>query len=171
MASTIGCVAMKLYVFVPGNYLKELQCGIQTTHVLGEMISKYYRRSQFSEVINEWANKHKTIVLLNAINADGVKAVLSRLQLSAENAGVPFASFHEDARSFDGAITGCGFIATSEIAEEAQLDRDESVSPEIPEEWLDHWGAKSICATSLRDCGDYDEENLINIINSHNTLK
>lgn len=167
----MGCLPMKLYVFVPGNYLKELQCGIQATHVLGELVSKYCGRVMFSDVIVKWANEHKTIVLLDAINAEGVKSVLSRLELSAENAGSPFASFNEDVKSFDGAITGCGFIATSEIANEAFLDRLESVSAELPNEWLSHWNAKSVASDYWREPGNYDTENLINVINSHKTLQ
>jgi len=57
---------MRAYFF--GNmYLSSIQQGIQAAHVVTEMFTKYpidHECIKFDD-LNDWANNHKTMILLN----------------------------------------------------------------------------------------------------------
>jgi len=97
---------LRFYCFV-NFYLSSIQQGIQTGHCAVDLVRKYAfdQADEVSEddekrayVVNEWADKHKTFIILNGGDADGVAnamGVISRTDL-------PWASFFES----DGALRG-----------------------------------------------------------------
>ena len=100
---------MRFYAI--GNYyLSSIQQGIQAAHTLAELAIMPEHRGVF----DEWAKNHKTMVVLNGGNADGLRKFYELL--SSEYAkSLPFAKFNEDAQSLDGALTSVGVIVNERI--------------------------------------------------------
>lgn len=103
---------MRFYGF--GNYyLSSLQQGLQASHAKDEIENKYPHESEGYQLLDTWRRKHKTIILLNGGNADSLKA-LHKLFKKFHKAGMelPFAKFHEDEQSLNGALTSVGIVLT-----------------------------------------------------------
>jgi hypothetical protein len=101
---------MRYYNF--GNYyLAGIHAGIQALHVVGEIWSRYGCDSLQAKIGLDWAKNHKTAVLLNAGNAAGVAAVFSLFEKwEKEGMTLPYAKFHEDEESLNGALTATGIV-------------------------------------------------------------
>ena len=112
---------MRLYTFVNGLYMRPIQFGIQSTHAVADMFIKYrdsYYNSQRVQ-LHEWAEHHKTMVILNAVNVAGLKDIFSFLD-SPENP-FPYGNFHEDEQSLGGVIT-CAAVVLPERVYTAAAD-------------------------------------------------
>ena len=110
---------MRLYTFVNGLYMRPIQFGIQSTHAVADMFIKYRAGGKQSEQLHEWAEHHKTMVILNAVNVAGLKDIFSFLD-SPENL-FPYGNFHEDEQSLGGVIT-CAAVVLPERVYTAAAD-------------------------------------------------
>lgn len=102
----------RLYTFVAGLYLSPLQRGLQTAHVVGELMTKY--KPDFNDVADsayDWAAEDKTIIICDAGNHQGVVDCWAELKRTAiDTVMVCGAIFHEDEQSMNGMATACGVI-------------------------------------------------------------
>ena len=111
---------MRLYTFVNGLYMRPIQFGIQSTHLLGDMMIKYSEESlkysgekEQRNMLYDWAEHHKTMIILNAVNAAGLIDVFEFLD-STDNP-FPYGKFHEDEQSLGGVITCVGVVLPERI--------------------------------------------------------
>ena len=99
---------MRLYTFV-NYYLSSLQQGLQTAHVVSELFVHYPNDA----LLNDWAQNHKTIVILNGGNSQSIWEICMRLATH----NLPRGIFEEDAQSLNCAVTACGVIVPAHIYE------------------------------------------------------
>lgn len=108
---------MRLYSFVVGLYLSELQKGLQTGHCVSEYTAAAealkFDTEQFDQVV-DWSKNHKTIIILNAHTVGGVKRVYEKLDVLARKLGLPYNIFHEDEESLGGIPTATSVIVPAE---------------------------------------------------------
>lgn len=102
---------MRLYSVVNSNWIKPLQCGLQTAHAVGNISVKYSRGSDQYPIYEEWATNHKTIIILNGGNNAGIRKAYDIFSVT----GLPFTAVHEDYDSLDGALTSASIIVPSYI--------------------------------------------------------
>jgi len=103
---------MRLYSFVNGLYLNQLQYGLQTAHCVSNL------SLQNNDFYKEWATNHKTIIILDAINSKGVRQAFHNLcNFSSGHLMevIPVTCFYEDADSLDGAITAAACVLPERI--------------------------------------------------------
>ena len=112
---------MRAYFF--GNmYLRSIHQGIQAAHVTSELFNKYGgSKSSKRNALSEWAEDHKTMILLNAGYGENIHALSDRFR-STENP-YPWANFYEAKESLDGAITCVGIVLPEKIYESAAFLR------------------------------------------------
>lgn len=99
----------RLYTFVAGLYLSELQKGLQTAHVVGE-VSQYKPNTSQGRDFSTWAREDKTIVICSAANHQGVVDCWAELERVNSALCLPAAIFREDEQSMNGMATACGVI-------------------------------------------------------------
>lgn len=111
---------MRAYFF--GNmYLSSIQQGIQAAHAVHEMFVRFPERNNQGDnnikfdgdFLWEWATEHKTMILLNG----GYAATIQEL-VDFFNDGTnpyPWADFHEEEASLNGALTTVGIILPEKI--------------------------------------------------------
>ena len=104
----------RLYSFVAGLYLNELQKGLQTAHVVGDMAAQVVSATPMApeaiHAFRSWASTDKTIIILNALNHGGVVQLESVLSELAAGLGLPCATFREDEVSMNGMATAIGIV-------------------------------------------------------------
>lgn len=112
---------MRAYFF--GNmYLSSIQQGIQALHATSEMFVKYHGRDgNANETLMDWAANHKTVCLMNG----GFNSAIRELVNFFDNEENPFpwAEFHEEEDSLDGALTCVGIVLPEKIYDTAKLIR------------------------------------------------
>jgi hypothetical protein len=113
---------MRAYFF--GNmYLSSIQQGIQAAHVVTHMFRDYRQASKRRKMLYEWANKHKTMVLLNG---GGHRDLLNLVAfLDVKQNPYPWAMFAEDEESLNLTITSVGVILPEQVYEAAKLIRED----------------------------------------------
>lgn len=130
-------IEYRFYTFVASLYLSDKQKGIQSAHVLGEMITLYlsaepphakhvspdgyYVNSR--DMITQWAALDKTMLMKGASTSGEVLRIWTQLA----PAGYPFALFSEDQESLGGAITACGVILPYYVWGLADYIRNEKI--------------------------------------------
>lgn len=103
----------RLYTFVAHHYLSPIQRGLQTAHVVSEMVVNI--SSRHDGTFMEWASKDKTIIICGAGNHQGVLDCWAELKRTGVDPGfVPGAIFFEDQQSMNGMATACGVIVPEE---------------------------------------------------------
>lgn len=126
---------MRYYGF--GNYyLSSLQQGLQAHHVCVEMFNAYGRfrdlqaNGQIGDdhvlykgwlMLDDWAQNHKTIVLLNGGNSADLAEL--RLFLMKGGSEYPYSAFREDEQSLNSAMTSVGIILPAKIYDNAAIRR------------------------------------------------
>lgn len=118
---------MRFYGF--GNYyLSSLQQGLQAAHSVAELFIKYKTDSIQKAVLYNWANEHKTMVLLNGGNSADLLSLKSHFEyLHTLGMDLPFSYFKEDEQSLNNAVTYVGIVVPNkhyEIASEARKLRE-----------------------------------------------
>jgi hypothetical protein len=116
---------MRFYAF--GNYyLSSLQQGVQALHVITEMSMKARHKGRsYWQQYSQWAENHRTAILLNGGNTGNLCELLSFFELS-ENPYL-FSGFCEDAQSLNGAVTSVGIILPDVIYETAAAIRQRTL--------------------------------------------
>ena len=122
---------MRAYYF--GNmYLSSIQQGIQAAHVTAELFSHYPRYSdqgdvEKQEMLYEWAQNHKTMILLNAGYGEEIHSL--RQMFMVPDNPYPWAAFAESPEALDGALTSIGIILPERIYETAAVCRQKRIDP------------------------------------------
>jgi hypothetical protein len=104
-------MAYRLYSFVAHHYLSQLQCGLQTAHVVGELAHLCDQRASADSFFN-WAEFDKTIIVCGASNQAGVLDAFQQFEILNErlHTALPLALFEEDVASMNSMATACGLI-------------------------------------------------------------
>ena len=97
-----------------GNYyLSSIQQGIQSLHTLGNMFVKYeFPRVTEHDLLLEWAEKHKTVVIMNAGDSHDLHEI-AHLFKDAEDCRYPWATFTEE--GIMDALTCVGVVVDDHI--------------------------------------------------------
>ena len=99
---------LRLYTFV-NSYLSSIQKGIQTAHIVHELILQYGSGDrQPSQRVYDWAAKHKTIIVLNGGNNESLGAINATLAKTYKTH--PYTWFNEDEESLGGIMTAVGVV-------------------------------------------------------------
>jgi len=114
----------RLYAFVAGLYLSELQKGLQTGHVIGDMSLYKHNTSQSRDFIT-WARDDKTIIICTAGNHQGVVDCWAELERINSALCLPAAIFREDEQSMNGMATACGVIVPRKYWDVRFFEQDE----------------------------------------------
>jgi hypothetical protein len=94
--------------------MSQIQYGIQSAHLVGDLSVKYENPNNFlTQVYKEWARKDKTMIILSAVNLQGLKDVYE--SLSQFDSEFPVGCFHEDEESLGGLLTCVGIIVPETI--------------------------------------------------------
>ena len=109
---------MRFYSFTNALYMSPLQLGLQTGHCIAEMSQINKGKLMF----DEWAQEHKTIIILDGGNNASLNSIFEFLN-SSDNTIYPVAKFNEDEQSLNGAITSVGIVLPEEIYETARFVR------------------------------------------------
>lgn len=149
---------MRAYFF--GNmYLSSIQQGIQAAHVVAEMFTKYNKQNHAAaempdysspicqqwNILNHWAEEHKTMVLLNAGYGEEIHKLVQFFEIP-ENP-LPWAHFNEGKDALDGAITCVGIILPEEFYEAAKEIRSLTANNETPFlDKLESWWERQLAA-------------------------
>lgn len=116
----------RLYSFVAGNYLNELQKGLQTAHVVGNLAVKYHKEDHQNNAFRTWAAEDKTIIILNAVNHQGVLDCMTELRRTGITPGfVGGAVFFEDEQSMNSMATACGVIVPQKYWDAVPLKHED----------------------------------------------
>ena len=113
---------MRAYFF--GNmYLSSIQQGIQAAHAVHDMFVRYPTREHGGgNYLWDWATDHKTMILLNGGYADTIKELVNFFN-NSDNP-YPFAAFHEEEASLNGALTTVGIVLPEKIYHIASMIRN-----------------------------------------------
>jgi hypothetical protein len=123
--------AWRGYFLTNNIYMSSLQAGLQTAHAVAELYEKYqFRSSPEPTFLHEWAQFHKTIIILNGGNHGDLLDLYGVLEPLAEKLNLPVAKFHEDERSLNGACTCVGIILPDSI-----YDLEIAVDPRTQDIW------------------------------------
>lgn len=108
---------MRLYSFVNGLYLRPIQHGIQTAHLVHDLFIKYQtvHRKDAGRVLYDWARDHKTIIILDASPMANVEATYRSLIELGPKLKLPYEYFKEDEESLGGIMTCCGIVVPERL--------------------------------------------------------
>lgn len=104
---------LRFYCFV-NFYLSSIQQGVQTGHCAVDLVMRYLNDENqpvHSDLVKEWATFHKTFIILNGGNAEGIT---NATRIIADS-DFPWASFYEDGASLGGIQTCVGVVLPEEI--------------------------------------------------------
>jgi hypothetical protein len=110
---------LRLYCFVDWM-LSSIQQGIQTGHAAVDLVRKYPRNA----MVSDWADNHKTFIILNGGDYEGVREAL---RITSETK-FPFVPFYESKRANGGRIT-CVAVVLPETVFNAAPFIDTSYTP------------------------------------------
>ena len=116
---------LRLYSFV-NFYMSSIQQGVQTGHAAVDLVRKYTKQQPLlgpsglhpavsathRRMVENWADNHKTFIVLNGGNADGIR---SARDIIASNGDFPWVAFCEDNQSLDGMMTCVSVILPENI--------------------------------------------------------
>lgn len=109
----------RLYSFVNALYMKEIQWGIQTAHVIPEIYTKYTCHegapSLEHGIIGDWASRDKTIIILNGGIYEDLRKIRALFTEVNADLRLPWAYFEEDQQSLGGILTAVGIIVPEYI--------------------------------------------------------
>ena len=118
---------MRLYTF-NNFYLSSLQQGLQSAHVTHELFIKYNHRTGDGIDLWEWAENHKTMILLNGGMASDLIVIEKVLALPANP--YPWAAFREEEAALNNSITSVGVVLPSKIYDGAAYLRTNNITDE-----------------------------------------
>lgn len=103
---------LRLYSF--GNmYLQGIQAGIQCQHATTELFVKYLPfEHRCSDILYDWANNHKTTILLNGVMAKDLEELSNFLD---KNSTLPWSYFNESEDALGGVLTNICIIVPERI--------------------------------------------------------
>lgn len=108
---------LRLYCF-NNMYLSGAQSGIQSLHTTAELFVKYLPfEHKCSDVLYDWANNHKTVIVLNggmSKDLQELKRFLSANSTTKEN-HFPWAYFNESEEALSCALTNVGIVVPERV--------------------------------------------------------
>jgi hypothetical protein len=113
---------LRLYSFV-NFYLASIQQGIQTGHCAVDLVRKYGTgkyRQRHAQWVADWADHHKTFIILNGGDLDGSNKTLAIVQ----GADVPYQQFHESEGALGGMMTCVACVLPESIFNARQAPMD-----------------------------------------------
>ena len=162
---------MRLYTFT-NFYLSPIQHGIQSAHVLSDMFVKYKYNHKKSSIVYDWAEHHKTMIVLNG----GANVDLQYIDDEFEKIGdaliYPFTQFYEDKVSLNNLLTCVGIVLPKEIYDaisyEKMLSKFEMTNfPDFPDDYkLDFFYHNTDTGELIRYRKDSPEWKVISILKS-----
>ena len=130
----------RFYSFM-NYYLSSLQQGLQSGHLISELFCKhaYYGSSNGNpsyehEILHHWARDDKVMIVCNGGNAKSIKDLHSYFESIQNTVGpLPFANFHEDDDSLNGALTGTciivpDYLYDAELSYPRKFDVDQTIN-------------------------------------------
>jgi len=107
---------LRLYTFV-NFYLSSIQAGIQSAHVAHELFVKYKYDFDTSTRLYDWAENHKTMIVLNGGMNSDIIALNTFFEYNAQllSFPAPWTAFSEDRMSLGGIMTAVGVVLPEEI--------------------------------------------------------
>lgn len=105
---------LRLYTFC-NVYLSSIQQGIQSAHVTHELFVKYKYNFELSSRLFDWAENHKTMIVLNGGINESLHDLYNLLTTDKLSFPAPFACFNEDEKSLGGIMTNVGIVLPEEI--------------------------------------------------------
>jgi hypothetical protein len=148
---------MRLYTFI-NFYLSQIQQGIQTAHILGDLCIKKLPMNQ-TKMLYDYLENHKTIIVCNGGNSASIWELCQFFK--NERNPYPFSYFCEDGDSLGGALTGVGIVLPEEIYGAVKVD---STYP--PAYYYEYAAGSPDVKRYYEDCGNCYEYELINRIKS-----
>ena len=117
---------MRLYC-INNMYLSSIQQGIQSAHAAVDLIYKYTDGTDnlMASVCADWANNHKTMVVLNGGFSSELRSLLEILNRQLI---LPFCEFHEEDDALDGALTSVAIILPEYIYSTMRYIRENRIS-------------------------------------------
>ncbi len=117
--------SMRCYSFV-NYYLSDIQRGIQSGHANVEL--SLLSKEKGYDMYVDWAKNHKTVVVLNGGNQASLQNIYTTLEDCAKGGMMmPFAKFHEDEQSLNGALTAVSIVVPEFYYETARKVRSNLV--------------------------------------------
>ena len=97
-----------------GNfYLSSIQQGIQALHCLGEMFVQCEKEDMLYDMLYDWAEFHKTVVVLNGGDQAALQEIAANMHVDEND--LPWAMWHEDKRALNDTLTCVGIIVDEKI--------------------------------------------------------
>lgn len=103
---------LRLYTFI-NFYLSSIQQGIQTAHIVHDLMLKYQVHSSgAAKLFTDWARNHKTIIVLNG---GGTAEIEQAVEVLREQSQYPWAEFYESRECLSAALTGVGVVLPERV--------------------------------------------------------
>jgi len=110
-------------------YLSSIQHGIQSSHSQMELFVKYQKDSKQKEALYDWAENHKTMIVLNGGFLSTMREALA--VIAVEDNPYPWSTFHESEEALGGILTNVAIVIPEKIYETAALIRKRLISPTL----------------------------------------
>lgn len=138
-------------------YLSSIQHGVQSAHSQMELFIKYKDSDNTtqSELLYEWGQYHKTMIILNGGFLSNMIEALEFFK--NENNPYPFTAFYESEDAMGGMLTNIAIVLpekiykTSELIRTKMIDDHLNVNPQLPFDISDDVEA------ILADFGEFSE--------------
>ena len=127
----------RFYTFI-NFYLSSIQQGIQSAHLVSELFAKYSIISLEREVIQTWAQRDKTIIVLNGGTTENltldIKSAYEYSKLNREFC-TPCVEFYEDEKSLGiydkGILTGFGIVVPEEMWDAKEVHQQTNMNAAV----------------------------------------
>ena len=108
--------------------MSSIQQGIQSAHAQMELFVKYPETCRQKIQLFNWAQHHKTMIVLNGGYLSTMKEALEFIDSEANP--YPFATFHESEEAMGGMLTNIAIVLPEKIYETSALIRRGKIAPE-----------------------------------------
>lgn len=110
---------LRLYTFTNPTYMSQIQCGIQSLHVLGRLHKKY-RNCDTDERVErlllfDYNDNHETVIVLNGGVHGDLVAINEYMKTEMPQLELPFAHMNEDAYSLNSSMTCVGVVVPESL--------------------------------------------------------
>ena len=102
-------------------YLSSIQQGVQSAHAQMELFVKYQEDSTKKSILFDWAENHKTMIVLNGGFLSDMKESINFFREN-DNPN-PFAVFHESEEALGGILTNIAIVLPEKIYKTSELIR------------------------------------------------
>lgn len=122
---------MRLYS-ITNMYTPGIHAGIQTAHALHSMFRTSTFTTEQLETLHDWADNHKTIIVLNGGYHENIERLMEELWVLGRKLELPTGEFYESKAALNGAATAVCIVVPSCIYD--RKDEDEALDMLTEEE-------------------------------------